>query len=341
MQAIRMEAFGGPEVLRLLEIDRPEPGPGQVLIRVESAAVNFADVMRRRDDLYPFPTELPFIPGSEVAGTVEALGDGVEGPPPGTPVFAVVGGDGSTGYAQFAVADAQQVIPIPPGLSPDEAAGMVIAGTTAMLVLSDVAKLQPGESVLVGGAGGGVGILAVQIARSLGAGTVIGLASSGDRRSAALEAGADHVVDPGDAGWSDEVRDLTGGAGVGVVLEMSGGQVFADGLTTLAPFGRFVVYGMASGLPGVFDEAGQQAFFYRPSLGQSLHVFNLGLYFGLRPGAAIEAMTALIGLVASGQVKVPVGTTLPLEEAAEAHRLIESRQSTGKVILRPWAGSPA
>lgn len=337
MHAIRLDGFGGPGVLELVDIDTPVPGPGQILIRVESAAVNFADVMRRRDDAYPFPTPLPLIPGSEVAGTVETLGDGVEGPPVGTAVFAVVGGDGSTGYAQFAVADAPQVIPIPDGLSHDEAAGIVIAGTTAMLTLTELGDLRVGESVLVGGAGGGVGTHAIQIARALGAGTIIGAACSPGRRRAALDAGADHVVDPTTAGWERTAAEHAGGEGVDVVLEMAGGTTFAEGLSILAPFGRFVVYRAASGKPGDFDEAAQHRFLYDPSLNQSIRVFNLGLYFGLRPATAVEAITRLVGLVATGRVRVHVGDTMPLAEAAEAHRRIEARHSTGKVVLKPWS----
>lgn len=336
MHAIQMSTFGGPDVLKLVEIEQPIAGAGQILIRVESAAVNFADIMRRRNDAYPFPTALPFIPGSEVAGTVETLGDGVEGPPVGTPVFAVVGSDGSSGYAEFALAEAQQVIPIPDAVSADQAAGIVIAGTTAMLILTDKSALQPGESVLIGGAGGGVGTLAIQIAKSLGAGTTIGLASSDQKRRAALDAGADHVVNPTQDGWETTAREQAGGAGVDVVLEMSGGDVFAKGLSILAPFGRFVVYGVASGKPGVFNEAAQHHFFYTPSMNQSIHVFNIGLYFGRQPLVAVEAMTNLIELIASHRVTVQIGETLPLAEAAEAHRRVEGRSTTGKVILKPW-----
>lgn len=336
MHAIQLSRFGGPEVLEPVEIETPVAAPGEILIRVESAAVNFADIMRRRNDAYPFPTRLPFIPGSEVAGTIEALGDGVEGPPVGSPVFAVVGGDGSTGYAQYAVADAQQVIPIPDGISADEASGIVIAGSTAMLTLTDQAGLAGGESVLIGGAGGGVGTYAIQIAKSLGAAVVIGAASTPEKRAAALAAGAHHVVDPTVAGWEDEARERAGGVGVDVVLEMSGGTTFAEGLSILAPFGRFVVYGIASGQAGVFSAEAQHQFFYDPSMNQSIHVFNIGLYFGMRPMIAVEAMTRLVGLVASGQVRVQVGETLPLSDAAEAHRRIEARQSTGKVVLKPW-----
>lgn len=336
VKAVQLTTFGGPDVLELIDVHEPSPGPGQILIKVESAAINFADIMRRRNDAYPFPTPLPFIPGGEVAGTIEALGDGVDGPQIGTRVFAVVGGDGSTGYAQYALADAPQVIPIPDGVSTDQAAGIVIAGTTAMLILTDKARLAKGDSVLVGGAGGGVGTYAVQIAKALGAGPVVGLASSEAKGQAAMKAGADHIVDPTLPGWNTSARDFAGGLGPNVVLEMSGGDVFAKGLAILAPFGRFVVYGIASGNPGVFSEEAQHQFFYTPSLNQSIHVFNIGLYFGMRPEIAGNAMAKLIELVASGQIAVQVGHTLPLRDAGEAHRLIEARESTGKVILKPW-----
>ncbi|MEM9712049.1 MAG: zinc-binding dehydrogenase [Actinomycetota bacterium] len=337
MQAVQIESFGGPEVLEVVEIPTPEPGPGEILIRVEAAAVNFADVMRRRDDAYPFPTELPFRPGSEVAGRVERLGAGVEGPPVGTPVFAAVGGDGSTGYAQFAVAAAPQVIPIPDGLSAAEAAAVTVAGTTAMLVLSDRARLAPGESVLVGGAGGGVGTFAIQIATVLGAGVVIGAASTERRRTAALEAGADHVVDPTAEGWASEANELAGGDGIDVVLEVAGGPTFADGLSVLAPFGRFVVLGRASGEGGHLDGDAQHRLLYSPAPNQTIAVFNLGVYFGLRPQVAVEALTELIGLVASGRVTARIGEVLPLASAAEVHRRLEARSTVGKLVLDPWA----
>ena len=141
MKLIRAHTFGGPDVLVFEDGPQPVAGPGQVLVRVEAASVNFADVLRRRNGPYPFPTALPFTPGSEVAGTVEELGEGVAGPLVGTPVFALVGGDGSTGYAQFAVADAPQVVPIRAGLSADEAAGIVVAGSTALLTLTEVGQL--------------------------------------------------------------------------------------------------------------------------------------------------------------------------------------------------------
>lgn len=337
MKAIQIDRHGPPDVLLYTDLPTPAPGPGEVLIKVESASVNFADVMRRSGAPYPFPTPLPFIPGSEVAGSVAALGAGVAGPPPGTPVFALVGRDGSTGYAQYALADAAQVVPIPPGLGADEACALVVAGATALLLLKEVARLQPGEAVLVPGAGGGVGAYAVQLAKLLGAGPVIGAASTAEKQALARELGADAVVDYTRPDWPERVRALTGGRGVDVLLEMSGGPVLAEGLGCLAPFGRAIVYGMASREPLRLDDATLRRFFYDPSPNQSLHVFNLGLWFGLRPAAAGAALQELIGYAASGRLRVAVGQTLPLARAAEAHRLLEGRQSVGKLILKPWA----
>lgn len=339
MEVVRVHRHGTPDVLRFEEAPVPSPGPGQVLIKVESAGVNYADVKRRRNDPYPFPTPLPFIPGGEVAGTVEALGEEVGGPPLGTPVFALVGGDGSTGYAQYAVADAPGVIPIPPGITADVASGIVVAGSAAMLILRESARLQPGESVLVQGAAGGVGGYAVQIAKLLGAGVVIGAASTAEKRSAAIALGADHAVDYTRSDWAARVRDLTGGRGVDVVLEMAGGAVFEQGVACLAPFGRVVVYGSSSGESLRLGAETIDALFYRPSPNQSLVSFNLGLWFGMRPEAAVDALTTLVGFVASGQVTVPVGHVLPLRQAAEAHRLLEERRTMGKIVLKPWASA--
>ncbi len=337
METVRAHRYGGPDVLVLERVPVPYPGPGQVLIKVESAGVNFSDVKRLRNDPYPFPTPLPYTPGGEVAGLVEALGDGVDGPPLGTPVFALVGGDGSSGYAQFAVADAPQVIPIPPGITADVASGIVVAGSAAMLILRESARLQPDESVLVQGAAGGVGGYAVQIAKLLGAGTVVGAASTPEKRALVLGLGADHAVDYTRADWPDRVREATGGRGVDVVLEMVGGTMLEQSLACLAPFGRAVVYGSSSAEPLRFAPETIDRLFYDPSPNQSLVSFNLGLWFGLRPESAVDALKTLIGFIASGQVEVPVGHVLPLSEAAEAHRLLEGRRSTGKIVLKPWA----
>lgn len=336
MKAIRMDRFGAPEVLEYVDVPEPHAGPGQVVIRVESVAVNWSDTMRRRGDVYPFPTELPFVPGGEVAGTIAAVGDGVDGLVEGMDVFALAGADGSGGYAQYAVANAAMVIPRPPSVGVDEASAILVAGGTAALLLREAVRLQHGESVLIEGAGGGVGSFAVQIATAIGAGTVIAAAGSADRRAAALDLGAHHAVDYHDLDWVDRVRALTGGMGVDAVLETVGGPVTSQALQTLAPFGRMAVYGYASGEPGVLSPEVQQELFYRPVLNQTVSGFNIGVYFGLRPQVAVAALQELIGWVAGGRVRVPIGAVLPLADAATAHRLLADRLVTGKIVLKPW-----
>jgi NADPH:quinone reductase-like Zn-dependent oxidoreductase len=301
---------------------------------VQAASVNWSDTMRRRGDAYPFPTPMPFVPGGEVAGTVAALGEGVDGPPVGTPVFALVGEDGSGGYAELALANAAMVIPRPESVPAEEAAAIMVAGGTAMVLLREAARLTAGEAVLVPAAGGGVGQCVVQLARVQGAGTVIGAAGSRDRRKAALAAGADHVVDYTEAGWVEQVREVVPG-GVDVALETVGGATTSQTFATLGPFGRMVVYGYASGNPGVLDAADQHRLFYEPVLNQTVTGFNIGAWFGLRPERAVAALGELIGLVARREVQIPVGEVLPLAEAARAHGLIESRHVIGKIVLRP------
>ncbi|MFJ5274642.1 zinc-binding alcohol dehydrogenase family protein [Streptomyces sp. NPDC088358] len=335
MKAIQMTEQGGPEVLRLVELPDPQPGPGQVLIRVESAAVNFSDVMRRRGDVYPVATPSPFVPGAEVAGTVVALGPGVDGPAVGTKVFGSVGADGSGGYAELALAYAPSVIPIPEGLDSDAAAGIVVSGLAATVVLAELIGLRKGQSVFIPAAAGGVGQYAVQIAKLLGADTVIAGASTQAKRRIALDLGADHAVDYTRDDWPEEVRELTGGAGVDGALEMSGPARLAQTLRALAPFGRLVVLGSVGGTIEGLDPAALTPLLYDPAPSQSLIGFNLGVWFEHRLPEAGEALRRLVGWVASGEVRPPATQSLPLAEAAEAHRLLETGRTTGKLILKP------
>ncbi|MFJ1610057.1 zinc-binding alcohol dehydrogenase family protein [Streptomyces sp. NPDC088253] len=335
MKAIQMTEQGGPEVLRLVELPDPQPGPGQVLIRVESAAVNFSDVMRRRGDVYPVATPSPFVPGAEVAGTVVALGPGVDGPAVGTKVFGSVGADGSGGYAELALAYAPSVIPIPAGLGSDAAAGIVVSGLAATVILTELIGLRKGQSVFIPAAAGGVGQYAVQIAKLLGADTVIAGASTPAKRRIALDLGADHAVDYTQDDWPEEVRELTGGVGVDGALEMSGPARLAQTLRALAPFGRLVVLGSVSGTTEGLDPAALAPLLYDPAPSQSLIGFNLGIWFEHRLPEAGEALHRLVGWVASGEVRTPATQSLPLAEAVEAHRLLETGQTTGKLILKP------
>ena len=334
MKAVQLSRFGGPEVLEVVDLPDPVAGPGEIVIAVEASAVNWSDTMRRSQTAYPFPTPLPFVPGGEVAGTVAALGDGVDGPPVGTRVFALVGVDGRGGYAEYAVAQAPLVVPRPEGVSAEAAAAIMVAGGTAMVMLRHAARLAAGESVLVEGAAGGVGTYAVQIAKAIGAGTVLAAAGSPARRTAGRSRGAARAVaythPPGPRAGRGARP-----AGGEVVLQCTGASTMSAGFGVLAPFGRMVVYGFASGQPGALSADDQHRLFYEPVLNQTVSGFNIGLWFGMRPDLAVPALGELIGLVASGQVVPQIGAVMPLADAAEAHRRLEARDVVGKIILTP------
>jgi NADPH:quinone reductase-like Zn-dependent oxidoreductase len=271
---------GGPDVLRVVEAPTPTPAPGQLLVRVASASVNFSDIMRRRGDVYPIPTRWPYVPGSEVAGVVEAVGDGVDASRVGTNVFALAGEDGSGGYAQFALCSAASAVPIPDGLSSDTAASLVVAGVTPMLMLTQPSSVDATTTVLVSAGAGGVGGFAIQIARALGARVLAG-ASTEERRARALALGADVAVDTSSPTWSAAVLAATDGRGVDVALDAGGASTFGETLASLAPFGTAVVYGYAGGEQLRFSSTLVERFFYSPAPNQTIRAFNLaGFAFG-------------------------------------------------------------
>jgi NADPH:quinone reductase-like Zn-dependent oxidoreductase len=335
MQAARVHKRGAAR-FEVEEVPTPEPGPGQVLVRVEAASVNFSDVKRRRGDVSPFETEFPFVPGGEIAGTVVAHGAGVDGPQLGTPVFALAGLNGYGGYAQFAVSYAQSAIPIPHGMNFDAAAVLLIAGGTAKLMLSHAAVLQQGESLLVPAATGGVGSFTIQLAQRTGAGMIIAAVGDLAKRDKALSLGAHAVVNYSTPEWPLQVRELTGGAGVNVALEASGGAALEQTLSCLAPFGRLVVFGAASGRSATLSPAALDQFLYAPALNQALIGFGVGWYFLERPTIAATALGELIADVMAERIRLPDIQTLPLREAARAHELLEARQVTGKLVIKPW-----
>jgi NADPH:quinone reductase len=336
MQAMRASGPGPAHGLESIEVPTPTPGPGQILIRVEAASVNFSDIKRRRGDVYPFPTTFPYIPGGEVAGTVAALGQGVEGLATGTSVFALVGGDGQGGYAQFAVAYAPQVVPMPPGLTAQQASILIIAGATAGLLIEEAVDMKPGETILIPAATGGVGSFALQLARNRGARMVIALSSSKEKAQRARTLGAHHAVIESDPTWPDQVRELTQGKGVDAALESAGGLILEQTLACLASFGRLVVYGSASARPATLSNALVERLFYNPSPNQSLLAFNLGTWFMERPQAAQKALGAVIGALMQGRITWPEIHTAPLRAAGQVHAAIESRLTSGKHVLLPW-----
>lgn len=324
MKAIRVEEFGDPSVLKLVEIERPTPGDGEVLIEVKSAGVNYADTMRRRNQ-YLEETPLPFVPGSEVAGEVAEVGAGVEDAQEGDRIVTLLG---IGGYAGYAVAPAQNLIPVPDGMDFDEAAAIPLQGLTAYHVLRTSGMLEEGESVLVHAAAGGVGTLAVQIAKLMGASPVVATASTQEKLDLAKEFGADVLINYSEEDWPEKVREATDGAGADVILEMIGGDFVQKNLECLAAFGRMVVYGAASGERGslvpmdLMHENQVVAGFYLPQI--------MG-----RPELFGPSLEEILGWISSGDLKLTIGTRYPLEEASEAHEALEGRQTSGKIVLNP------
>ena len=222
MQAIRFHRHGGPEVLQLEQVPVPEPGPGELLVRVEAAGVNYADTVRRWGDRYPIPTPLPAIAGGELAGTVERVGPDVDLSWQGVRVLAT---PPSAAYAQFALVPEPLTWRMPDSLSAANGLALLVQGLSAAFILQRAARLQPGERVLVEGAAGGVGSIGVQLARHYGSSQVLGAASSRTKRERVLALGADAAIDYSQPGWSAEVMHLTNGHGIDVIMEMTGGDV--------------------------------------------------------------------------------------------------------------------
>jgi NADPH2:quinone reductase len=297
------------------------------LIKIEAIGVNYADVMRRRGDPYPVPSPVPFTLGVEVAGTIVALGEGVTSFEIGAPVFAT---PGEGGYAQFISLPAATVIHLPPGLTAVQAAALVAHGLTAAIALKKSAKIQAGETVLVEAAAGGLGSFLVQLSKLYGAGKVIAAASTPEKRSVAEDLGADASVDYSAINWAEDVRELTDGKGVDIVFESIGGDTAEQVLNAMADFGRMVFIGQSSGKTAAIDLW---------KLTEPNHTIT-GLYimpYAAMPDLVMNLLIELLGFIGAGKLAINVGTVVPLSQAAEAHRLLENRQTTGKVVLLPWA----
>jgi NADPH2:quinone reductase len=319
MRAIRYHQTGGPEVLRLEEIPEPEPGPGEVLLRVHAAGVNFADTERRRG-LYDAEVPLPRILGSEAAGVVSAVGPGVDAALVGRRVVAWT----TSSYAELVKAPASGLVSLPENVSFEVAAAVPVQGLTAYHLLHTVGHVQQGQTVLVHAAAGGVGVLAVQLAKAAGA-RVIGTVSSAAKAQLVRELGADEVIRYGDEDVVAQVHRLTGGRGVELVLDAVGASTWAASLQVLAPFGHLVSYGSASGSPPPVDV---DALFAK-----SLKVSAYWLHTPHPPGMHQRALESLLQEVSRGRLRILVGLKLPLAEAAEAHRRLEGRETVGKVVL--------
>lgn len=315
MRAVRVTRFGGPEVLELVE-DAPEPvvGEGTALLEVARAGINFADT-HQAEDTYLAPTALPLVPGAEAAGTVD-----------GRRVVALLPGGG---YAERAAAPRATTFPVPDGVDDGTACALVLQGTTAWHILRTSARVQPGETVVVMAAAGGVGSLAVQLARTFGAGRVVAVASTPEKRALAAALGADATVDSGADDLTAAIREACGGRS-DVVLEMTGGPTTEACLATLAPFGRLVIYGMASRQPTAPVDLGRLT-------ARSQGVIGFWLAHAMRDPARLLAgpMAELLTLVERGELRAIVGDTYPMSEARRAHEDLRGRRTVGKLLLDP------
>lgn len=318
MRAQQISELTGPDALQLVELPDPDPSGG-VLIEVVSAGVSFPDLLMSRG-LYQTKPPLPFVPGVEVAGTVLSSTSGEF--EPGDPVMAVtmVGG-----FAEVAVAQPALTVPIPLGLSMDAAGGFILNYHTAYFALARRAGLREGETLLVHGAAGGVGTAALQVGRGLGA-HVFAVASSAAKREVAIAAGAEDVV-AADADWSAWIRDRTDGRGADVIFDPVGGDRFDQSLRALAPEGRLVVIGFTEGrIPNV--QVNRLLFRNVAVVGAAW-----GAFLAVEPQLFAAAETALDAMIQAGAVAPVIGATLPLERAADALRMLENREATGKIVL--------
>lgn len=318
--AIQARQAGGPEVLEYVEVDRPAPGPGQLLIKVAAVGVNFIDTYQRSGT---YTVAYPFTPGSEMSGTVEAVGEGVE-------LFAVgdrvATAEGNACYAGYTVLDEDKALPVPDGLDYARAAALPLQGITAHYLMNSTFRVEPGQTVLTHAGAGGVGLLLTQLLKARGA-RVVTTVSTDEKESLARKAGADEVLRY--EGFAEIARELTNGTGVDVVYDGVGKSTFDDSLASLRTRGTLVLFGAASGPVPPFDpqrlNAAGGLYLTRPSLGHYL----------LNPTERRWRSTEVFTAAASGELEVHIGGEYPLSAAAEAHTALEARQTTGKLILVP------
>lgn len=313
MKAIQIEEFGGPGVLKHVELSDPEPGDGEVVVEVARSGINFADTHATRND-YLAEQQLPLVPGAEISGRT----------PDGRRVAAILG---SGGYAEKAVLPESLLVPVPDEVDDDQAAALLLQGLTAMALVRRCARIEPGETLLIEAAAGGTGSLAVQLGKRAGA-KVIGLASNEEKRALVERLGADATVDSRAEDLKEAILAANNGERVDAVLHMSGGAAFDAELSALAPLGRMVVFGIAS--------REQRDVSTAALLRGSKTVIGFWLLHLLMRREEVGPMIAeLLGAVASGELEVNVGEVYPLSEAPRAHEDLIARRTTGKLLLDP------
>ena len=330
MKAVVVPRTGGAEVLSYRDVPDPEPADDEILVRVSASALNFADILMR-EGTYHAGSPPPLVPGMDVAGTVEAVGREAEGAglQPGQRVAATMG---EGGYAELAVARTGLVWPLPDGIDFAAGAAFPTAGITAYNVLTLAGRLAPGETILIHSAAGGVGTTIAQIARTLGAGLVIGTVGTAAKARVAREAGCDEVVVRDEDDFVERVTELTGGRGADVIADPAAGEMLERGIACLAPFGRLVAFGIASGVPARIPSDA-----LHPT-NRAVVGYSTGHYRRWRPGGLQPAARAVLDLLERGQVRLVVGATFPLERAAAAQQALESGSSTGKILLLAGGG---
>jgi NADPH2:quinone reductase len=319
-KAIRVSQFGGPEVLKIAEVPEPAPARGQALVRIKASGINFIDIYQRRGEE---PEELPYTPGLEASGIVESVGEGVDKVKPGDRV-AYTSQMGA--YAEASVVQAQRLIPLPADFSFEQGAAFPCQGMTAHYLLHAFRTVKPGDVVLIHAAAGGMGLLLVQWAKHLGA-LVIGTVSTEEKAKAALEAGANHVIFYNRQNFVTETRRLTDDHGADLIIDGVGGTTFEGDLEVAALRGHVVVYGEAGGLAKAVGPYELQ--------NKSLTVSGALLsHFTLTRDELLMRADAVLSEIKAGRLRLRTDHAFSLAEAAQAHRLLEGRQSIGKVLLR-------
>jgi len=326
MKAVQFSRFGGPEVLEVVELPAPLPQAGEVLVRVRAAGINFFEVLMRADR-YAVTPQLPMYPGVEVAGVVEAVGQGVDAALQGrrvaAPLFASQRPYG--GYAEQVTMPADLAVPLPDEVSFEEATALMVQGLTALHLLRQ--SPPEGRTVLVPAAAGGVGSLLVQLAKAKGAAKVIAAAGGAGKLELALSLGADVAIDYTNADWPARVRELAGGEGADIVYDTVGGALTALSLQALAPGGELVF--------AALGRYGLEPSDLEAMIGRNQSLRGFALLPLLSPQVLRASLSELFQLTASGRLRVAIGGRFPLDQAGEAHQLLEERRSTGKVVLMP------
>jgi NADPH2:quinone reductase len=324
MHAIVCHEHGDPEVMKHEEIPQPTPAAREVLIKADAIGVNYVDTMRRSGK-HPAAPTTPFTPGIEVCGRVTAVGERVSRFRKGDRVIGRCVTHGA--YAEFVCVEERFTVACPETITAEQGAALFVTGQTAFHALSTIGQVQPGESVLITAAAGGVGTCAVQIAKLLGA-KVVAAAGSTEKCDLAKSLGADAVVNYSEPGWPERVREATGGTGANLIIESVGGDIASGCVQCWAAGGRMVIFGKASGDPAMVS--GDDLLFGN----RSVHGLAVGIVIE-NETLMREAMDRLVEWVASGQLRLHVGQVYPLRDAAEAHRNLESRKTTGKLVLKP------